>query len=103
MTNFLVLIVIGLLVYIICEYKKEGKEVKKEISYKEVLPQYLNKNCEIILKESLVSIDALYSVKGVLTDVDEEWIMLEMVGKSKKKMKVLRIDNISGIKEIVVA
>lgn len=103
MTNFLVLIVIGLLVYIICEYKKEGKEVKKEISYKEVLPQYLNKNCEIILKESLVSIDALYSVKGVLTDVDEEWIMLEMVGKSKKKMKVLRIDNIGGIKEIVVA
>lgn len=102
MTNFLVLIVIGLLVYIICEYKKEGKEVKKEISYKEVLPQFLNKNCEIILKESLVSIDALYSVKGVLTDVDEEWIMLEMVGKSKKKMKVLRIDNISGIKEIVV-
>lgn len=103
MTNFLVLIVIGLLVYIICEYKKEGKEVKKEISYKEVLPQFLNKNCEIILKESLVSIDALYSVKGVLTDVDEEWIMLEMVGKSKKKMKVLRIDNIGGIKEIVVA
>lgn len=103
MTNFLVLVVIGLLVYIICEYKKEGKEVKKEISYKEVLPQFLNKNCEIILKESLVSIDALYSVKGVLTDVDEEWIMLEMVGKSKKKMKVLRIDNIGGIKEIVAA
>lgn len=103
MTNFLILVVIGLLVYIICEYKKEGKEVKKEISYKEVLPQFLNKNCEIILKESLVSIDALYSVKGVLTDVDEEWIMLEMVGKSKKKMKVLRIDNIGGIKEIVVA
>lgn len=103
MTNFLVLIVIGLLVYIICEYKEEGKEVKKEISYKEVLPQFLNKNCEIILKESLVSIDALYSVKGVLTDVDEEWIMLEIVGKSKNKIKVLRIDNIGGIKEIVVA
>lgn len=101
MTNFLVIVVIGLLIYIICEYKKEEKELKKDISYKEVVPQFLGKNCEIVLKKSLVSIDAIYSVKGILTDVDEEWIMLERVEKSKKKVRVLRIDNISGIKEIV--
>ena len=101
MTNFLVIVVIGLLIYIICEYKKEEKELKKDISYKEVVPQFLDKNCEIVLKKSLVYIDAIYSVKGILTDVDEEWIMLERVEKSKKKVRVLRIDNISGIKEIV--
>lgn len=101
MTNFLVIVAIGLLLYIIYEHKKEDKKLKKEISYKEVLPRFLNKNCEIVLKKSLVSIDALYSVRGILTEVDEEWIMLEIKEKSKKKVKVLRIDNISGIKEIV--
>lgn len=99
MVTFLIFVVIGLLIYIICELT-DSKKTKPETSYKEVIPQFLNKYCEITIKNSLASIDVMYSTRGVLTDMDDEWIMLERTEKSKRSVKVLRIDNIGGIKEI---
>ena len=46
-------------------------------------------------------IDIMFSVKGILIDMDDEWIMLEISEKKKKIIKMIRIDNISSIKEIV--
>lgn len=101
MTTFLVLVVIGLVVYLIVELKKEDKEIKKTISYRELLPEYYQKNCEIRVKKSMPSIDIMFSIKGVLVDMDDEWVMLEQEGKKKTAVKMLRIENIAGIKEIV--
>lgn len=101
MTTFLVLVVIGLVVYLIVELKKEDKETKKRISYRELLPEYYQKNCEIRVKKPMPSIDIMYSIKGVLANMDDEWVMLEQEGKKKTAVKMLRIENIAGIKEIV--
>lgn len=100
MVTFLIFVVIGLLIYIICELTS-SKKTKPKTSYKEVIPQFLNKYCEITIKNPLASIDVMYSARGVLTDMDDEWIMLERTEKSKRSVKVLRIDNIGGIKEII--
>ena len=83
--------------------KRTGNDKKEEkkISYQKVLPEYLNKMCEITLKEPLVALDIMFSAKGILVDMDEEWVMLEMDTKKKKVIKMFRIDNISSIKEIL--
>lgn len=100
-TLFLIIIVV-LLVYIIYDRKKEAKDAKKpRLSYQKILPEYVKKYCEITVKEPLVSIDIMYSVKGVLADVDEEWAMMEVECKKKKVLKIFRCDNVSSIKEIV--
>lgn len=100
MITFLIFVVIGLLVYIICELSS-SKKVRTETSYKNVIPQFLNKNCEIIVKDPLVSIDIMYSARGILIDIDDEWMMLEKQEKGMRSIKVLRIENINGIKEII--
>lgn len=100
MITFLIFVVIGLLVYIICELSG-SKKVRTETSYKNVIPQFLNKNCEIIVKDPLVSIDIMYSARGILIDIDDEWMMLEKQEKGMRSIKVLRIENINGIKEII--
>ena len=56
---------------------------------------------EITLKEPLVALDIMFSAKGILIDLDEEWVMLEVEVKKKKVVKMFRIDNISSIKEIL--
>lgn len=103
MTNFLIIVVIGILVYMICELRKDESKVetKRELNYKEILPQYLNKHCEIKLKNPMISIDVLYSIQGIILDMDEDWIMVMREEKAVSKVKVLRIENISGIKEII--
>ena len=104
MTELLLLIVIIQLCYFIHLYKSQNAEetdMSNKLSFHKVLPDYLNKNCEINLKEPLSEIDVLFSVKGVLIDLDDEWLMLEVSEKKKKSIKMFRIDNISSIKEIV--
>ena len=104
MVIFLLIVIIGMLIYIICEYKKEKKTDKnrqKQMPWGKLLPEYVGKNCEIVVKDPLVNIDIMYSVKGILTDVDDEWLEMECTIKKKKVLKIFRIDNISGVKEIV--
>ena len=101
MTIFLLIVIIGLLIYIICEYKKENRKVDTKISWEKLLPVYIWKNCEIVVKEPLVDIDVMYSVKGIMTDVDDEWLEMECTVKKKKVLKIFRIANVNGIKEIV--
>ena len=104
MTDILLIIIIAMLAYVIHLMKertaREEKEEKK-LSYQKVLPDYLNKMCEITLKEPLAALDIMFSAKGVLADLDDEWVMLEIEVKKKKVVKMFRIDNISSIKEIL--
>ena len=104
MTDILLIIIIALLAYMIYFLKEQTgseKREEKKISYQKVLPEYLNKMCEITLKEPLVALDIMFSAKGILIDLDEEWVMLEIEVKKKKVVKMFRIDNISSIKEIL--
>ena len=101
MTDILLIIIIVLLAYIIHVLKERGSEKKEEKKYHKVLPEYLNKMCEITLKEPLAALDIMFSVKGVLLDFDDEWVMLEVDAKKKKVVKMFRIDNISSMKEIL--
>ena len=99
--KLLLFIIIGLLIYIICEMKK-GEENQREpnCSFREVLGDYRGKICEITVKEPLM-IDIMFSVRGILVDLDDEWVMVKTQDKKKKSIKIFRIDNVSGIKEIV--
>ena len=49
----------------------------------------------------MVALDIMFSAKGILVDLDEEWVMLEVEVKKKKVVKMFLIDNISSIKEIL--
>ena len=71
------------------------------MSWSPFLTGYKGKNCEIAVKEPLPYIDIMYSEKGMLLDMDDEWVMLLCRRKKKTVVKILRIDNISSVKEIV--
>lgn len=103
MTDLLLIIVIALLAYLI--YMLQGKAEAKasadeKFSYAKVLLDYLNKTCEIIVKEPLAAIDIMFTVKGTLVDFDEEWVMLQVECKKVSSTKMFRIENISSVKEI---
>jgi len=102
MNTLFSIIIIALLVYIIYDTKK-GNEGKKntQISYRKILPEYLKKKCEISLTMPLPTIDIMFSVKGILTDIDEDWALIEVENKQQKILKMFRVDNINGVKEIV--
>lgn len=102
MNTLFLIIIIVLLVYIIYDTKKDQELPKKtKLSYQKILPEYLKKMCEITLKEPLASIDIMFSVKGILVDADDEWVMIEVECKKKKVLKMFRIDNIKSIKELI--
>lgn len=104
MTDILLIIIIAMMAYMIHILKERtgnDKKEEKKVSYQKVLPEYLNKMCEITLKEPLAALDIMFSAKGILIDLDEEWVMLEVEDKKKKVLKMFRIDNISSIKEIL--
>lgn len=106
MTELLLIVVIVMLGYMIHYMKKitgEGKETKEKskLSFEKLLPDYMGKNCEIIVKEPMPAIDIIFSVKGVLVDLDDEWLMMEVENKNKKVQKIFRISNVNSVKEIV--
>ncbi len=108
MLTFLIIVLTGVLIYIICmitsvieERRKKNKPQEEHVLWAEILPEYKGRNCEIIVKDPLVYIDVMHSVKGCLLDVDDEWIMLDCEQKKKNVTKVSRISNISSVKEII--
>ena len=106
MTIFLLLIILVLLCYLmktVTHGEKEKQTVKDQpsLNYQAILLQYLKKNCSIILKKPLASLDAMYSIEGVLCDLDDEWLLIETMTKRKTIVRMLRIDTIQSIKEII--
>ncbi|MBO5347128.1 MAG: hypothetical protein J6A45_03225 [Lachnospiraceae bacterium] len=104
MTELLLIVVIGMLGYMIYYMKKltgEDKTEKSKLSFEKILPDYLGKKCEIYVKDSMAAIDIMSSVTGVLIDMDDEWLVMEVENKKKKLQKVFRISNVKSFKEIV--
>lgn len=100
MTTFLILVLLGFGIYMIVELEEKNNVTKQTVSYKQILPEYYQKNCEIRVKNAMPAIDIMYSVKGIVADMDDEWVMIEVAGKKKTTVKIMRIENINGIKEI---
>ena len=104
MDEILAIIIILMLLYIIDMLKKNictDKKEDKKFSYMEVLPQYKDKNCEIIVKKPMPSIDVFHGVKGVITEWNEEWVMVYVKNKKVSSYKLFRTENIASIKEII--
>ena len=99
MIEFLLFVMVGLLIYLVTDKKRESKP-KDRKSYKEILPEFLDKECEINVNKPLFSMDVLYTMRGRMVDLDDEWLMLEQVNKKKKVVRVFRTEFVSGIKEI---
>lgn len=99
MIEFLLFVMVGLLFYLVTD-KKKALKPKERKSYKEILPEFLDKECEINVNKPLFSMDVLYTMKGRLVDLDDEWLMLEQRNKKKRMIRVFRIELVSGIKEI---
>ena len=45
--TFFLIVIIGLLIYLISEYKKEKKPFGDRLPWKKLLPEYIGKACEI--------------------------------------------------------
>lgn len=100
MTEILLTVVVCQLAYLIHTLKKPDKNEKTPIQYQKILPGCMNKLCEITVKEPLPEIDIMFSVTGTVVDCDETWVMLEVHTKKKTTLKMIRIQNITGIKEL---
>ncbi len=100
MTIFFLIVITGLLIYLISEYKKDKKPASARLPWEKLLPEYIGKTCEITVKDPLVNIDIMFSVTGILRDADDEWLVMECTEKKKKVLKIFRIENIGGVKEI---
>ena len=80
----------------IIKYKGFVNELLKE----EIIKDIYGINCEIIAKEPMINLDVMFSVSGILRDVDDEWLELECTVKKKKVLKIFRIDNVSSVNEL---
>lgn len=100
MTEFLLLVIVCQLAWLIHNMKKPEEETRKSMDYQRIMPDYIGKQCELILKEPLYALDIIYSVTGTIMDCDGVWVLIEEVVKKKPVQKLLRISNIRSIKEI---
>lgn len=100
MIEVLLLIIVCQLGYVIHTMKNPEKKEKKNMDYSKVMPQYIGKECELILKEPLYAIDIMYSVTGKIMDCDENWVVIEVTEKKKTVQKMIQISNIGSLKEI---
>ena len=95
---------IGLLAYLAVEYtERKGKEKQREATesdWKKILAEYLGKSCEVTIKEPMVNIDVIYSTRGILRDMDDEWLELECEEKKGTVVRIIRLDQVKGAKEI---
>ena len=104
MTNLLLIVLLAVLAGVYGELKKLRRKFLPEppaASYEAVLPDFLHKYCEIRLKQPLAELNLWSTVRGEVTDLDRQWIRIESCEKQKRTVRLLRTDNIAGIKEIV--
>ena len=95
---------IGLLTYLAVEYterkEKEKRREATESDWKKFLAEYLGKSCEVTIKEPMVNIGVIYSTRGILRDMDDEWLELECEEKKGTVVRIIRLDQVKGAKEI---
>ena len=102
MTTALMVLMVFLLgygIYFLCTHLE--KEEKDESGWSEILPGYLGRTIEVVVKDPMFGIGVIHSQKGVLRDLDDQWLEMVCEEKKKKIIKIIRLDQISGVKEIL--
>ena len=102
----LVVLMLAYGIYFVCTHlEKEEKSGKKAPQkdgnrWAEILPGYLGRTVEIVVKDPLFGIGVIHSQKGILQDLDGQWLEMVCEEKKKKVTKMIRLDQISAVKEI---
>ena len=94
-----------MLAYIIYDKENDKKNNKQQNKVKEkmvdeMLPGLIGKECEIDFKHWLIYIADDSSLKGIIKDVDEQWVVVETTKKKQPCLKVIKKSLIANIKEI---
>lgn len=100
---------IALLFSILCFYeihtlKKDGtknKERKSRETFVELLRELHGRECEIVIDKSLIYLDIVYSVRGVVADSDDDWVLIISKKGKKSLQRMFRITLIKDVKEII--
>lgn len=100
MNEFLLIVIIGMIGYLIYDRDNQKQPQVEKTIIDDYLIEMVGKFCEISLKEWLVNIDCVYTIKGTILDIDDDWVAIEVVKKNTKKVKVIRKTLISEVKEI---
>lgn len=100
MSEFLLIVIIGMLVYIIYDRENEKKPKNDKHIVEDILPEMIGKMCEIDFKQWLIYVADDNSIQGVIKDVDDDWVMVETYKKKQSCLKVIKKSLIAGIKEI---
>ena len=79
--------------------KKEKKMEVKSPVIAELLPTLKGRSCEFIMRVP-TAIFGYEEGKGVVLDVDEEWVLIETPKKKNEIRRVLRISEIKDVYEI---
>ena len=94
-------------IYFLCTHlEKEEKNGKKAPQkdghgWAEILPGYRGRTIEIVVNDPMFGIGVIHSQKGILQDLDDQWMEMVCEEKKKKVIKMIRLDQISGVKEIL--
>lgn len=107
MTEFLLLVITVTLIYIACKMPKSAdaeKEEdqmasKKELMLLQRLPLLKGKTCEFIMK-NITTFDSGMTGRAVVTDCDDEWVLLTIPGRKGDCTKAVRIATIDDVKEV---
>lgn len=100
MIEVLLIVIVFQLGYIIHTIKALEKEEREVMDYSKIMPQYIGKECEMILKEALYAIDVMHSITGKTIDCDENWVVIETTEKKKSVLKMIQLSMIVSLKEI---
>ena len=99
---FLMVFMLAYGIYFLCTHlEKEEKNGKKAPQkdghgWAEILPGYRGRTIEIVVKDPMFGIGVIHSQKGIF-----QWIEIVCEEKKKKVIKMIRLDQISGVKEIL--
>lgn len=107
--DFFTVLAFGISLYCLYEVSEMSKKKKSngiiEQETKKLLHERIQllvgRRGEIILKQPLLFVDIAYTAKGMIIDVDNEWVLIS-VSKGKKEIKkLIRVSIIKDVKEIL--
>lgn len=107
MTEFLLLVIAVVVIYIAYKLPKDparakGEEQvasKKELMITQRLPQLKGRLCEFTVK-NLTTFDGGLVGKATVLDADDEWVLLSVSKRKGAVTKAVRIATIEDVKEI---
>lgn len=90
--------------YEIHELKKDKAKddgIRSQETFMELLRGLHGRECEVVVDEALLYLNIVYSVRGVVVDSDDDWVLIATKKGKKVLQRMFRISLIKDVKEIV--